>query len=105
MVSAEIINIVNAMNDSKKPIAKITTGHVVQTTGEHSSLIARGLEAVKHSHLLITETDPDKLFRQGMRYRNGSDGVQQDYDRACQYFLAAANLDYADAQSNLGIMY
>lgn len=48
---------------------------------------------------------PEELFRQAEVYYHGTPTVAQDYPRAFQYYLQAANKGHAMAQCQLGLMY
>ena len=59
------------------------------------------------AQLLIHESESvegAKLFKQGLRYRYGDDGVHVDNDKAREYFTEAAEMDHAEAQFELALL-
>jgi len=96
------------MADSDNLPTKVTTRDVVVPTEQRGSLVARGLAAVqvreKQQLSLTTEADAEKLFRQGMRYRYGEDGTQEDDDKARECLMEAAKLAHAEAQYELAFL-
>lgn len=49
--------------------------------------------------------DPDAQFLIGMHYSGGTGGVEQDWNKAVEYFRKAAERDHADAQFCLSVCY
>lgn len=85
--------------------AVINTQAVAASTEKRGSLVARGLAAIhsinKQLLPIIVVADAEQLFKQGMRYRYGEDGTQEDDDKAREYFTEASELDHAEAQFEL----
>ena len=50
---------------------------------------------------LVNQRAPEAMFLIGLLYDNG-EGVAQDYNKAKEWYLGAAKLGYAPAQTNLG---
>lgn len=96
------------MTDSANLPAKSLPTDLALTSGQQSSLVARGLTAVlelnKHQLALTTEPEAEKLFRLGMRYRYGENGTPEDDEKARKYFLAAAAFDHAEAMWELSLI-
>lgn len=88
--------------------AKSLIHDLAQLTGQSSSLVARGLTAVlqlkAEQFLITTEHDPEILFKKGLSHRYREDGTTTDDDKARKYFQAAADLDHAGAQFELGCL-
>lgn len=89
------------------PVA-IAIQAIAAPTEQRGSLVARGLAAVlgkeRQQLSLPTETEAEKLFRQGMRYRYGEDGIAMDDYEAAVCFFCAADLDHAEAQFELAML-
>ena len=49
--------------------------------------------------------DAVAIFNLGNNYRNGEDGVPQDYDKAFELFVRAGELGHVDAYNNVGYSY
>jgi uncharacterized protein len=96
------------MTDRKNLPAKSPTRELATSAEQPGGLVARGLISVRdmqaQQRSLSTEAKAEKLFRLGMRYTYGEDGVQEDFDKARQYFLQASELDHAEAQYELAIL-
>jgi TPR repeat protein len=58
----------------------------------------------KAESVLSGDTDAERLFTQGLRYRRGLDGTPQDDDKAQGFFLSAAKLGHAEAQLELALL-
>jgi TPR repeat protein len=51
------------------------------------------------------QTDPAAATELAYMYQTGTGGVKRDYERAVAFYTQAANMDYADAETNLGVLY
>lgn len=71
---------------------------------QRGSLVARGLAAVQQSLAVAEQESAESLFKKGMRFTYGEDGVPQDSGRARAYLSAAAKLDHAEAQFELCVL-
>ena len=49
--------------------------------------------------------DPNAQYLIGMHYSEGTGGVEQDWNKAVEYFHKAAERDHADAQFRLAVCY
>ncbi len=82
---------------------------VLVSTGAHAGLQeARDAYAKKNYRVLLRELRPlvnrgvpEAMFYVGLLFDNG-EGVKQDYTKAKEWYLRAAKLGYAPAQTNLG---
>lgn len=82
------------MDDQKHLPVKLAAQYLIATQ-KRGSLVARGLAATNEAYA-------EKLFRQGMRYRDDGDyGMPSDTDKTYEYLLKAAKLDHAEAQYEL----
>lgn len=64
--------------------------------------IAEGQTATLNGSL--SKDNAEELFQQGYNYYNGI-GVKRDYAKAVECYTKAANMGFANAQSNLGLCY
>lgn len=60
---------------------------------------------VEHKRCLADNGDPDAQLSMGVLYRDGGDGVPQNYSRATEWFLQAARNGNGMAMYNLGRIY
>lgn len=60
---------------------------------------------VEHTRCLADSGDPDAQLSMGVLYRDGGDGVPQNYSRAAEWFLKAARNGNGMAMYNLGMIY
>ena len=98
------------MSEREKLPAK-PAAHAVAVSAGQGSLVARALsdlqagkERPPPSQRTASESDPEKLFLQGMRYRDGLDGTPEDHDKARACLLLAAKFGHAEAQFELALL-
>ena len=96
------------MTDRDTLPTKLLTGNAVISTTQSGSLVTRGLAAVRDMQTLQVSLSPEanaeRLFKLGMRYRYGEDGIQADDEKAHIYFLGASKLNHAEAQYELAVL-
>lgn len=96
------------MTERENLPTKIASQDVIVSTAQCGSLVARGLAAIqtggKQTLLSTVATDAEKLFGLGMRYRYGENRTPCDDNKAREYFLAAAQLNHAEAQYELSLL-
>jgi TPR repeat protein len=51
---------------------------------------------------LVNKGNAEAMFYVGLLFDNGGEGIKQDYNKAKAWYLRAAKLGYAPAQTNLG---
>lgn len=75
----------------------------------NSSIIARDFGISNSSFIsqigTIKKQTPQQLCKEGDKYYKGTDGVNQDYAKALQFYLQAAEQGSSWAQSRVGYMY
>ena len=78
------------MTDRDTLPTKLLTGNAVVSTTQCGSLVTRGLAAVRDMQTLQVSLSPEanaeRLFKLGMRYRYGEDGIPADDEKAHIYF-------------------
>ena len=87
---------------------------VSQDKGKAAEIFARLAErgnvyaqfVMVQSHLVpgLTSAEIEELYQTGQKYYWGR-GVPQDYKKACEYYLRAAEQGHAEAQYSLGLCY
>lgn len=53
----------------------------------------------------VPQEDPNVLYETGERYWDGTNGVEQNYEKAVEYYVRAADLGHVDAIYSLGYCY
>jgi TPR repeat protein len=99
---------VGVMTSSSNLPANSPTRDLTTLAQRPGSLVTRGLitvcEMQTQQRTFGSEDKAERLFRLGIRYCYGEDGVQEDRDKARRYFLEASTLDHAEAQYELAIL-
>src|SRR5450631_3787367 len=91
--------------DKNLPAVVVSGGVTKQTTQD--SLVARGLEAVKHSLLVTTESEADELYMDGQDAIENAEAIgdPQYFSDAIRLFRLAAEMGHISAQKALGNAY
>ena len=89
--------------------------NAVDATGEYAVETARKVDAQKAEELykraaaglekLATAGNPAAMKLLGDLYLDGKGGLAQDYAKAMEQYLRAADEDYADAEAQIGYLY